>query len=100
MKRVKPVPQDSTEPEVRFGENERLAAEKRREAEPIIQALETILNERGPRVSLASAGSEMRGRVANYDGILERTHSKLIEIIRLVPERLKLVERGYYVEKA
>jgi hypothetical protein len=42
----------------------------------------------------------MRGRVADYDGILERTHSKLIEIIRLAPERFKLDERGYYVDKA
>ena len=58
------------------------------------------MDERGPRVSLASAGTEMRERIADYQGVLEKTRMKLIEIIRLAPERFKLVENGYYVEKA
>ena len=62
--------------------------------------------ERGPRVSLASAGYEMRQRIADYGDILDKTHMKLIDIIRLVPEHFKLVEREpgkqdwYYVVKA
>ena len=63
------------------------------------------MDERAPRVSLASAGYE-RQRIADYDDILEKTHMKLIDIIRLVPEHFKLVEREpgkqdwYYVAKA
>ena len=81
-------------------------AQKKQEARPIISELEQILDERGPRVSLASAGYEMRQRIADYGDILEKTHMKLIDIIRLVPEHFKLVEREpgkqdwYYVVKA
>jgi hypothetical protein len=35
----------------------------------------------------------MRQRIADYGDILEKTHMKLIDIIRLVPEHFKLVER-------
>ena len=48
----------------------------------------------------------MRQRIADYGDILEKTHMKLIDIIRLVPEHFKLVEREpgkqdwYYVVKA
>ena len=107
VKRVKPVPPGTSEAVGRFGEhNDRLTAQKKQEARPIIEQLLEILDERGPRVSLASAGYEMRQRVEVYSGILERTHSKLIDIIRLAPEQFKLVEREpgkqdwYYVEKA
>ena len=107
IKRVKVVPQGTTEAFGRFGEhNDRLMAQKKQEARPIISELEQILDERGPRVSLASAGYEMRQRIADYDDILEKTHMKLIDIIRLVPEHFKLVEREpgkqdwYYVVKS
>jgi len=107
IKRVKVVLQDTTEAFGRFGEhNDRLMAQKKQEARPIISELEQMLDERGPRVSLASAGYEMRQRIADYDDILEKTHMKLIDIIRLVPEHFKLVEREpgkqdwYYVVKA
>jgi hypothetical protein len=107
VKRVKPVPQGTTEAFGRFGEhNDRLMAQKKQEARPIISELETILDERGPRVTLASAGWEMRQRIADYGEILDKTHMKLIDIIRLAPEHFKLVEREpgkqdwYYVEKA
>jgi hypothetical protein len=107
VKRVKVVPQGTTEAVGRFGEhNDRLMAQKKQEARPIISELEQILDERGPRVSLASAGYEMRQRIADYDAILEKIHMKLIDVIRLVPEHFKLVEREpgkqdwYYVVKA
>ena len=107
IKRVKPVPVGTIDAVGRFGEHDdRLQAQKKQEARPIISELETILDERGPRVSLASAAVEMRERIADYGAILEGTHSKLIDIIRLCPEHFKLVERAegkqdwYYVEKA
>ena len=54
VKRVKVVPQGTTEAFGRFGEhNDRLMAQKKQEARPIISELEQILDERGPRVSLA-----------------------------------------------
>ena len=48
----------------------------------------------------------MRARIADFGATVEKTHSKLIDIIRLCPEHFKLVEREpgkqdwYYVEKA
>ena len=55
IKQVKPVPVGTTEAVARFSEhNDRLQALKKQEARPIISELETILDERGPRVSLDS----------------------------------------------
>ena len=71
----------------RFGEhNDRLMAQKKQEARPIISELAQILDERGPRISLASAGYEMRQRIADYDAILDKIHMGLIDVVRLVPE--------------
>ena len=55
---------------------------------------------------MASAAADMRARIADYGAILEKTHSRLIDIIRLCPKHFKLMEREpvkqdwYYVEKA
>ena len=52
IKRVKVVPQGTTEAVARFGEhNDRLQAQKKQEARPIISELETILDERGPSLA-------------------------------------------------
>ena len=107
IKRVKPVPIGTTEAVGHFGEhNDRLEEQKELEARPIIAELETILEEQGPRVSLASAAVEMRARIADYGAILEKTHSKLFDIVKLRAEHFTLVEREpgkqdwYYVENA
>ena len=93
IKRVKLVPIGTAETVGRFGEhNDRLEAQKKQEARPIIAKLETILEEPGPRVSLASAAVDMRARIADYGASLEKTRSKLIDIIRPWPKHFKLVE--------
>ena len=89
VKRVKAVHSGTTEVVGRFVErNNRVEAQKKQQARPIISELEVILDERGPRVSLASAAVEMRQRIADYDAVSEDTRQA--DIIRICPEHFRV----------
>ena len=107
IKRVKAVPLNSSDAKGRFGAvNDRLQAKKREQSGLIIEQLCKILEDRD-QISLATAASLLRDEMSNYDEVLRVTSSRLVDIIRLAPDRLKLVQHGgsgareyYYVALA
>ena len=107
IKRVKAVPLNSSDAKGRFGAvNDRLQAKKREQSGLIIEQLCKILEDRD-QISLATAASLLRDEMSNYDEVLRATSSRLVDIIRLAPDRLKLVQHGgsgareyYYVALA
>ena len=107
IKRVKAVPLNSSDAKGRFGAvNDRLQTKKREQAGLIIEGLCKILEDRD-QISLATAAGLLRDEMPNYDEVLKTTSSRLVDIIRLAPERLKLVQHGksgareyYYVALA
>ena len=91
IKRVKAVPLASTAAQGRFGAvNNRLQAQKREKAGRIIVELCKLLEDRD-QISLASAAVQMRNDMDDYDALLAATSSSLVDIIRLAPDKLKLV---------
>ena len=107
IKRVKAVPLNSSDAKGRFGVvNDRLQTKKREQAGLIIEGLCKILEDKD-QISLATAAGLLRDEMPNYDEVLKTTSSRLVDIIRLAPERLKLVQHGksgareyYYVALA
>ena len=107
IKRVKAVPLNSSDAKGRFGAvNDRLQTKKREQSGLIIEQLCKILEDRD-RISLATAAGLLRDEMSNYDEVLKATSSRLVDIIRLAPDRLKLVQHGgsgareyYYVALA
>ena len=105
IKWVKAVPLASTGAHGRFGAvNDRLQTKKREQAGLIIEQLCKILEDRD-QISLAAAAGLMRDQLPSYDDILRAT--SLVDLVRLAPDRLKLVQHGgsgareyYYVALA
>jgi len=95
LKQIRVVPADSSEATASFGENTAGPARKKQRGALILQALEDVL--RGEdRVALSKAAQLMRARLADdgqdYDGLLKQAQAKLIDLIRLAPERFELVD--------
>ena len=94
IKRVKAVPIDSSSAQTRVGAtNERLQAQKRQQSVPIIPELCKLLADRD-QISLVAAAAALRKKMAEYNAILKATHSKLIDLVRLAPERVRVVSHA------
>ena len=94
LKRIKTVPADSTDAQGRFAQNTAGPERKRRDAGPIIMALQHELDGRETALSLTKASELLRERMRtepeSYDAVLKKAKAKLVDIIRLAPEQFKL----------
>jgi len=95
LKQIRVVPADSSAADASFGENTAGPARKKQRGALILQALEDVLQGED-RVALSKAAQLMRARLRDdgqdYDQLLKAAHAKLIDLIRLAPERFELVE--------
>ena len=95
IKRIKIVPADSKDAQGRFAQNTAGPERKRRDAGPIIMALQQELDGRETALSLTKASELLRERMLrtepeSYDAVLRKAKAKLVDIIRLAPEQFKL----------
>ena len=99
IKRVRAVPINTSTAQQRFGSNEVIGPRKREQAGQIIVELERLLGEAdNNKLSLTKAAAQLKqalkGESENYDQILRRAKAKLVDIIRLAPEKFELEQRS------
>lgn len=60
----------------------------------ILDALEGLLREEEDgKISLSKAAKVLRGELDDYEGLLRKSGGRLVELIRLAPDRFRLAER-------
>ena len=88
------MPANSADAQGRFAQNTAGPERKRKDAGPIIIALQEELDGRETPLSLTKASDLLRQRMRleteGYDAVLTKARAKLVDIIRLVPETFKL----------
>jgi len=96
VKQVRTVPVGSSAAEASFGRNTGGPARKKQRGALVLDALEDVLQGED-RVALSKAAQLMRARLKNdgqdYDELLKQANAKLIDLIRLAPDRFELVSR-------
>jgi len=111
LKSIKVIPVNSSSADQRLGPNETLPDKKRQRGSAILAALENVLDDvegDEKKLSIARAAYllkiQMRLNNEDYNAILKKSTSSLIELIRLFPDRFELqpLEDGtkpwYYVK--
>ena len=105
IKRVLPVPEESSTAVGKLGEvNTTLQMKKREVTENVMRVLYDYLDGK-EQVSLVAAAKHLRSRIQDYDKTLDKAKVQLVDIVRLYPEFLKLTGAGklskdyYYVSR-
>ena len=101
MKRIRIVAADSTGAEAYFGDNLTGPERRRAKGAAILNLLEEELQGGEEQLALSTVAIRLRARLRDsgqdYDGILESTRGKLIDLIR-TDDRFSLEERGTGVQ--